>query len=218
MNRAATRPRMSTCATPWAPTLVYPASDLQELQRPGDRGVVGGLDLLGHRPGGDRPQGGHRLHRGERQVEPGHRAGVRAGLLRDEPGQLPRVQRVPAVLFGEHLPGDLGADPGPLVRRDRVVVRVPVDLVPGAEPLRQPGPPFLACPRTPGTPGPAGSRRTPAARWRRRRTAPAMIRSASGWMPCPNRFSICCSVTAPLVPSASRPRPHHCPGDSPFAA
>ena len=36
---------------------------LQPLQHVGDRGGVGGFDLLGHRQRGDGPQRGHRFHR-----------------------------------------------------------------------------------------------------------------------------------------------------------
>ena len=102
---------------------------------------VGGFDLLGDRAGGDRPQRGHRLHRGEREVEPGHRRRLRPGHLGQEPGQLPGVRRGPAVPLGEHLGGQFGADPGPLLRRHRRVLRPPVHGVPRLVPDGQPFPP-----------------------------------------------------------------------------
>ena len=186
-----------------APTRVYPASGSQELQRPGHRGVVRGLDPLRDLPRGDRPQGGHRLHRGERQVEPGDRRRTPAGTAgARNPDSSCRVQRVPAVLFGEHLPGHLGADPGPVLRRDRPVLRQPVDLVPRPEPL---APAARATPLVPSIhrERPAQPGRRERLRHASRPAAYALLPGsgrASGWMPCPNRFSICCSVTAPPVP------------------
>jgi len=89
------------------------------------RGVVCGLDLGGDVPRGDRPERRHRLDRGEGEVEPGHRGGRRPGVAGDEGGQLTRVPRRPAVLPREHLPADVGADPGPLRGRQRRGLRHP---------------------------------------------------------------------------------------------
>ena len=62
---------------------------LQELEGGGDRGVVGGLDPLGDLGVGDRPQRGHRLHRGEGQVESGDRGRLRAGCWARNPDSSP---------------------------------------------------------------------------------------------------------------------------------
>jgi len=94
-----------------------------------DGGVMTGADLLGDLTGGDGPQRGHALDRGEGQVEPGHRAGRLTGVAGDERGQLARVLRRPAVLLGEHGPTDVGADLGPLGGGQRPVLRRPSQCV-----------------------------------------------------------------------------------------
>ena len=111
---------------------------LQPAHRVGDRGRVRRLDLLGDAAGGERPQRGDALHRGEGEVVAGDRGGLLPGRAGDEPGQLTRVRRGPAELGGEQLGGDFGADPGPLGRRHRPVPRQARVGVPGFEPLRQP--------------------------------------------------------------------------------
>ena len=87
----------------------------------GHRLVVGGLDLVPDRGRGDRPQRGHALGGGERQVVAGHRTRARAGVLGDRGADLTGVGRVPAVLGPEQAAGHLGADAGPVVDVDRVV-------------------------------------------------------------------------------------------------
>ena len=54
---------------------------LDERQGVGDGLVVGQLDLRRDLRWGDRPQGADRLHRGEGQVVPAHRRGLRAGTV-----------------------------------------------------------------------------------------------------------------------------------------
>ena len=97
---------------------------LDERQGVGDGLVVRLLDLRRDLGWGDRPQGADRLHRGEGQVVPGDRGRAGPGQLRDRTGQLPGVLGVAVVLGAEHLHGDLGADPGPVLRGDRVVAWV----------------------------------------------------------------------------------------------
>jgi hypothetical protein len=66
----------------------------------------------------DRPQGGDRLHRGERQVVTSHRLGSRPGVFRDLTSELPGVNRLAAVLGEEELAGHLGPHPRPLCGRE----------------------------------------------------------------------------------------------------
>jgi hypothetical protein len=61
-------------------------------------GLVGPFDHSRHRRISDRPQGRHRLHRGERQVITSHCLGPRPGVFRDLSRQLPSVNRLPAML------------------------------------------------------------------------------------------------------------------------
>ena len=97
---------------------------LQERQSVADSLVVGQLDLCGDVDGGHRPQGADALDRGERQVVPGHRGGALARVLGDGRCHLPGVGWGAAVLSGEELHRDLGADPRPLVHGQRVVTGV----------------------------------------------------------------------------------------------
>ena len=98
---------------------------LEERQGVGDGLVVGQLDLRRDLRWGDRPQGADRLHRRERQVVPAHRRGPWAGQLRDGPGQLAGVARVPSMIRAEELRGNLGADPGSVLGINGIVARVP---------------------------------------------------------------------------------------------
>jgi hypothetical protein len=98
--------------------------------------VVGILDLPGDLAVGQRPQGRDRLHRREGEVVAGHRRGQLPGGPGEEPGALAVIERGAAVLPGEHLLGQLGADPSANLLRDR---RLPVDaplVVVGGEPAR----------------------------------------------------------------------------------
>ena len=96
---------------------------LDERQRVLDRGLMGPFDHSRHRRIGDRPQGRHRLHRRERQVIPGNRLCSWPRVFRDLPRQLPGIDRLPAMLGEEELPGHLGPHPRPVSGRDRGVGR-----------------------------------------------------------------------------------------------
>jgi hypothetical protein len=96
---------------------------LDERQRVLDRGLMCPLDHSGHRRVGDRPQGGHRLHRRERHVITRNRLGSRPRLFRDLPRQLPRIDRLPTMLSDEEIPGHLSPHPGPVSRSNRGVGR-----------------------------------------------------------------------------------------------
>jgi hypothetical protein len=96
---------------------------LDERQGVLDRGLMGPLDHSGHRRVGDCPQGGHRLHRREGQVITGNRLGSWPRVFRDLPGQLPRIDRLPAMLSQEELPGHLSPHPRSVGRRGRGVGR-----------------------------------------------------------------------------------------------
>ena len=96
---------------------------LDERQRVLDRGLMGPFDHRRHRRVSDRPQGRHRLHRGERQVVTRNRLRPWPGVFRDLPRQLPRVNRLPAMLGQEELAGHLGPHPRPIRGRQRRVGR-----------------------------------------------------------------------------------------------
>ena len=80
---------------------------------------MGLFDHSRHRRFGDRPQGRDRLHRGERQVVAGNRLGPRPRVFRDLSRQLPRIDRLPAMLGPEELAGHLGPHPRPISSRHR---------------------------------------------------------------------------------------------------
>ena len=63
---------------------------------------------------GDRPQGGDRLHRGERQVIASHRLSARTGVFRNLAGQFSCVHRLAAMLGEEELAGHFGPHLRPL--------------------------------------------------------------------------------------------------------
>jgi hypothetical protein len=90
---------------------------LDERQRVLDRGLMGPFDHSRHRRISDCPQRRHRLHRGERQVIPGHRLCSRPGVFRDLRRELPGIHRLPAMLGTEELPGHLSPHPRPVSRR-----------------------------------------------------------------------------------------------------
>jgi len=69
--------------------------------------------------------------RGERQVEAGHRRGLRPRQFGDVAGQLPGIQRVTAVLGAEQLAADPGTDLGADVAGHRPVTGDPPGLVVG---------------------------------------------------------------------------------------
>ena len=87
---------------------------LDEPQRVLHGGLVGAFDDGRHGRISDRPQGGDRLHRGERQVITSDRLGSWPGVFRDLPGQFPGIDRLPAMLGEEELAGHLGPHPRPL--------------------------------------------------------------------------------------------------------
>jgi hypothetical protein len=76
-----------------------------------------------HRRVGDRPQGRHRLHRGEGQVIASNGLGSQPRVFRDLPGQLPGIHRLPTMLSEEELPGHLSPHPRPVSCRQRRVGR-----------------------------------------------------------------------------------------------
>ena len=82
-------------------------------------GLMGPFDHSRHRRIGDRPQGRHRLHRGERQVIPGNCLCPRPRVFRDLSRQLPGIDRLSAMLGEEELPGHLGPHPRPISSRQR---------------------------------------------------------------------------------------------------
>ena len=145
----------------------------------------------------DRPQRRHRFDRGEGQVVAGHRGGRRPRMAGDEPRQFPVVGRWAGVGFGEHVPGpsavrmtgpDVGGDTGVRVVADGGVV-VAVGLPqPGREPV------FLAVDRERADPA---ARRRSRPRWpsAKSRSGGAVIRSALGCRPSPNRAFIWASLT-----------------------
>jgi hypothetical protein len=94
-----------------------------ECQRVLDGGLMGPFDPRSHRRVGDCPQCGHRLHRREGQVITRDRLRAWPRILGDLPGQLPRIDRLPAMLSVEELTGYLSPHPGPVSRRDRGVGR-----------------------------------------------------------------------------------------------
>jgi hypothetical protein len=96
---------------------------LDERQSVLDRGLMGPFDHNRHRRISDCPQGGHRLHRRERQVITSHRLGSRPRVFRDLPSDLPGIHRFPAMLGTEELPGHLSPHLRPVSRRDRGVGR-----------------------------------------------------------------------------------------------
>jgi len=86
-------------------------------------GVMGAFDHSRHRRLGDRPQGRHRLHRGERQVIPSHRLCPRPGVFRDLSRQFPGIHRLAAMLGPERLAGYSCPHPGPDCSRQRRLPR-----------------------------------------------------------------------------------------------
>ena len=96
---------------------------LDERQSVVDRGLMGPFDHRRHRRISDRPQGRDRLHRRERQVIASNRLCPRPGVFRDLSRQLPRVDRLSAMLGQEELPGHLGPHPRPICSRHRRVGR-----------------------------------------------------------------------------------------------
>ena len=121
VNAVATRPRTLTCRIPCGPVRVNRACVSMNAQRVLHGGLMGPFNHGRHRRIGDRPQGRDRLHRGERQVITRDRLRARPGVLRDLPRQLPRIDRLPAMLSEEELPGHLSPHPRPVSRRDRGV-------------------------------------------------------------------------------------------------
>jgi len=87
--------------------------------------LVRDLDTGGDLRIGHRPQRADTLRRRERHVETGHRGRPRPRVPGDRTRQLPRPGRRPGELGGEHLPGNLGADPRPLVHRNLGVTAQP---------------------------------------------------------------------------------------------
>jgi len=85
--------------------------------------LMGRLDPGSHLRVGHRPQRRDRLHRRERQIEPRDRRSLGSGVPGDQPGQLTRILRLPAVLGDEELAGHLGANLGTLSGRHRPVTR-----------------------------------------------------------------------------------------------
>jgi hypothetical protein len=92
---------------------------LQPTDRVRDGVVVGSLDNRGDLPWRERPQRGHALDRREGQVIPRNSGGGLPG----DPGQMtrqfPGVDRVTAVGLGEHRGGDVAADLGADLGRNR---------------------------------------------------------------------------------------------------
>jgi hypothetical protein len=89
-----------------------------ESQRIMHRSLVRLLDQRCDVRVGDRPQGRHRLDRGERQVIASHRLGTRTRLFSDGGGDLTGIDRIAAMLGSEELPRHLGAHTCPKCRRD----------------------------------------------------------------------------------------------------
>ena len=89
-----------------------------EVQRILHGSLVRSFDLRGDVRVGDRPQGRHRLDRGEGQVIAGNRLGARTRLLGDGGGDLAGIDRIAAMLGSEELPRHLGTDLRPKCRRD----------------------------------------------------------------------------------------------------
>jgi len=81
---------------------------------------VGGLDLLRDVTGRQRPQRGHRLHRGEGEVVASHRARCRTGSAREEPRQLPCIVRPTSMRVGEEGARQVAADRGAEIEREAV--------------------------------------------------------------------------------------------------
>ena len=76
---------------------------LDERQSVVDRDLMRLFDHSRHCRISDRPQGRHRLHRGERHIITGNRLGPRPGVFRDPFRQLRGIDGFPAVLGLENL-------------------------------------------------------------------------------------------------------------------
>jgi hypothetical protein len=87
---------------------------LNERQRVLHSSLMGAFDDGRHRRIGHRPQGRHRLHRRERQVEASHRLCSWSRVFRDLSRQLAGIDRLPAMRGQEELAGHLGPHPRPV--------------------------------------------------------------------------------------------------------
>ena len=125
MNAAATRPRHVDLPDPIPALPGEQCVAFDEAQRILHGSLVRPLDLRGDVRVGDRPQGRHRLHRGEGQVIAGNRLGARTRLLSDSGGDLAGIDRIAAMLGSEELPRHLGADLRPQYRGDRLALQLP---------------------------------------------------------------------------------------------
>jgi hypothetical protein len=94
---------------------------LDERQGVPNRGLMGPFNRGRHRRISDRPEGRHRLHRGERQVITRDRLGPGPRVLGDLSSQLSGIHRLPAMLGQEELTGHRGPHPCPIRGRQRRV-------------------------------------------------------------------------------------------------
>ena len=117
VNAAATRPVTLTCRIPCCPVRVNRASRSMKLSASRTAAWCASSICAATVRVGDRPQGRHRLHRGEGQVIAGNRLGARTGLLSDCRRKLAGIDRLPAMLASEELPGHLGAHLRPMPQR-----------------------------------------------------------------------------------------------------
>ena len=186
-NAAARNPRVSICASPGVADPGERGLAFEPGQRVRDRLVVGGLDLFAGRGRAEGPQQGDALDRGEDQVVAGDRATVTTGLLGLDPRPF-AARRGPPVLVGE--PGDAGGDA--LGSRGQRRVRS-------------------------GRRGRAWPRVRASAWVRPAASSRAMICSASGCMPLPNRARIWSSRTRPSTARSAAPAPIQRPGGLPEA-
>ena len=130
MNCAITKPWVSTCAGPPVPTLVYPTCCSNHARVAATAAWCAASTLSDTALGAT----AHRVDTdftGE-NVRSNPATADRAGLRHpaQEPGQLLPGARVPVVLLGEHLPRQVGADPGPVLLRHPLPRRPPELLVP----------------------------------------------------------------------------------------
>ena len=115
-----TRITVCECRTDQAPRLdlagtVFALAGEQHLaldqrQRIGNGGIVGGLDHRRHIARSDGPQCADGLHRAERQIEPGHGGLPRPRVPRHRRRQFPDILRLAATLAGEEFSRQLAAD------------------------------------------------------------------------------------------------------------
>ena len=109
---------------------------LDELQRVPHGSVTSAFDDRGDAWVGDGPQGRHALDGGKGEIVAGDRLGARPRLFGDLPGQLPRIDRLPAMLGAKELRRHLRAHPGPVRRRYRPIAGQTGILIDGGGDLR----------------------------------------------------------------------------------